>query len=113
MGRRWLRRRSHEPYFILAGTTGATLGISCPLAIGSSYRAKTTKGEAMIMSYVEDCMAAVARSTSLRRVSEGLFWDWLGNVKFREDEGTLTMERATQIRATLDELLDEYLGEAG
>ena len=62
----------------------------------------------MTVQYVIDVMSLVEEATRARGVPEGLFWDWLGNSKFVEDEGDLTPERAEQISRQLGALLDEW-----
>ena len=58
--------------------------------------------------YVENTMDVVSRACDAAGVSEGYFWDWLGNHKFKEDGGGLTRARAEQIRRTIPALLREY-----
>ena len=63
----------------------------------------------MTEKYVEDVIATVASATRKRGVNELLFWEWLGNSEFAEDQGHLTKERASQIRAERETLLDKFL----
>ena len=58
--------------------------------------------------YVENTVDVVSRACDAAGVSEGYFWDWLGNHKFKEDGGNLTRTRAEQIRRTISALLQEY-----
>ncbi len=60
--------------------------------------------------YVEAVIDRVASTCKTRGIGEGLFWDWLGNIKFKEDNGNLTPERAMFIKQNIDSLLNEYLG---
>ena len=58
--------------------------------------------------YVEITVDVVSRACDAAGVGESYFWDWLGNHKFKEDEGNLTRARAEQIRRTIPALLREY-----
>ncbi len=62
----------------------------------------------MAEQYVELVMERVAEVCGRNNINEGEFWDWLGNVKFKEDNGNLTIERATLIRQNVPQLLNEY-----
>lgn len=67
----------------------------------------------MAEQYVEAMIDVVIRETARRGVNELLFWEWLGNAKFKEDKGNLTQERASQIRREVQTLLDEYCALGG
>jgi len=61
--------------------------------------------------YVERVMGIVTKYCQDKQISEGLFWDWLGNVKFKEDGGNLTPERASLISQDIASLSEEYIKE--
>ena len=58
--------------------------------------------------YVEQVMDTVSKLCEKEGIGEGLFWHWLGNTKFKGDNGALTPERATYIRQHTSSLLKEY-----
>ena len=62
----------------------------------------------MIEAYVESVMNCVEKKCQEQGVSEASFWDWLGNHKFKGDEGNLTAERAQEIGRNVLALLGEY-----
>lgn len=62
----------------------------------------------MTEQYVKQVMEKVDRVCEIEGVGIGKFWDWLGNVKFREDDGDLSQGRAEEIRRNIYQLIKEY-----
>lgn len=59
--------------------------------------------------YVSLTMDSVDKVCEVKGIPIGKFWDWLGNIKFKEDAGNLTPERAEEIRRNIDQLIAEYV----
>lgn len=62
----------------------------------------------MVEEYVLRVIEVVETACEAQGLSDSLFWDWLGNKKFKEDDGNLTPERASEIILNLDLLLREF-----
>ena len=58
----------------------------------------------MAEQYVESIMDFVERKAREKRISEASFWHWLGNVKYKEDGGNLSVERAAEIRQNITKI---------
>ena len=65
----------------------------------------------MIAEYVQNVVNTVSQACEDAKIPESFFWHWLGNSKFKQDNGNLTTERATIIRLYIDELIKEFLEE--
>ncbi len=64
----------------------------------------------MIEPYVVQVMNDVSKYCQDKEICEGLFWGWLGNNKFKQDNGNLTPDRASFISKNIDFLFKEYKG---
>ena len=64
--------------------------------------------EAKVEQYVREVVDTVSRACEDAKIPESFFWHWLGNSKFKRDNGNLTTERARQIRLYIDELIREF-----
>ena len=62
----------------------------------------------MIELYVKVVTDKVSQACQEVDISEACFWDWLGNTKFKEDNGNLTPGRASEIGEALRTLITEY-----
>jgi len=58
--------------------------------------------------YVADVIRTVTLACEEAKISEGAFWYWLGNTKFRQDGNSLSSERAREISAYIKELIKEF-----
>ena len=61
----------------------------------------------MTERFVELVIERVTKVCRRNGIKEEEFWDWL-NVKFKEDNGDLTVGKATFIRENASQLLNEY-----
>ena len=59
-------------------------------------------------SYVEAVVRIVALACDEAKISEGCFWYWLGNTKFRQDKNSLSSKRALEIENDVKELIKEF-----
>lgn len=62
----------------------------------------------MAEPYVESVMRVVSNACQRNGISESHFWHWLGNTRFKGDNGNLTPERAKQIKDDVEDLITEY-----
>ena len=62
----------------------------------------------MTEKYIRDVMWTVTSVCDKAGIPEGPFWDWLGNNKFRTDDGDLSPRRSFYIQLHINELIKEF-----